>query len=140
MPPDSSKIRSPASAASANTIQRISSGLRYFLNLSYQAMAASLPGRMIGPGSTAVNRSGAHLHLREGQHAGRIIAEHRLDRRRRNAALLQHRQKVPQHGGVATPAKAREHRLARHVRRENELALEPLVAGIAHQIGKLDVR
>src|SRR5690242_9449694 len=128
MPPDSSSTNSPASAASANTIQRISSGLRYFLNLSYQAMAVSF-GRMICCRCAPVNRLGAYLHLGEGQHAGRIVAHDHLDHRRRNAALRKHRQEIAKHGGVATPAMAREHGLARHIRGENELPLEPLVAG-----------
>src|SRR5262245_42085817 len=107
MRPDISSTKKPASAASANTIQRISSGRRYFLNLSYQAMAVSfwandLPQRHGGQPPPV--RLCAHLHLREGQHAGRIVAHDHLDRRRRNAAFLKHRQKVAKHGGVAAPA------------------------------------
>src|SRR5262249_32695550 len=109
MPPDSSSTNRPASAANANTIQRISSGLRYFLNLSYQAMAVSFwtndlpqtPGGQPPPG-----RLCAHLHLGKDQQAHRIAAHDRVDRCRRNVALLEHRQEVAKHSGVAVAAMA----------------------------------
>src|SRR5215510_2496248 len=117
MRPDSNRIKRPASAASANTIQRRSSARRYLPNLWYQAMTVpSCLGRMIEPTAAAVNRLRVRFYLGEGQHAGRIVAKHRLDRRRRNAALVKHWQEVAKHGGIATPAMARQHGPARHVR------------------------
>src|SRR5262249_9016965 len=137
LPVDSSSASRPVTAASTNAIHRSSSGFLYLPSQLMDIASRNDPAKSAARSTHPISQFNALLRQR--QHAQRIVVQHDFDRRGRDAARVKHRYEVAEHRAVALAAEARQQRLARNVRRQDDLPLEPLVAGIAHEIGKLDV-